>query len=107
MNNGLAKAVIEYFQKKQADGIQLSVEESLMFEKAQSDITYYPVVCLSKDDLEAKGFNTTDVTDNQMEYMAKKIGDNMVEQLFWETLVCWAEYMDIPRNEIEENDDDE
>lgn len=107
MHYDLAKAVVEYFQKKQADGIQLSAEESTIFNLAQNNITPYPVVCLSKDDLEAKGFDTTDVTDNQMKYMARKMGDNMVEQLFWETLVCWAEYMDIPRNEIEENEDDE
>ena len=104
MTNELAKAVIGYFQKKQAEGSQLSVEESTIFNMAQNAVEYYPVVCMSKNDLEDKGFDTSNVTDNEMEYMAKKMGDNLVEQLYWETLVFLAERIDIPRKE---NDDDE
>ena len=110
MTNELAKAVIGYFQKKQAEDSQLSVEESTIFNMAQNAVESYPVVCMSKDDLEDKGFDTSNVTENEMEYMARKMGDTLVEELYWETLVFWAEQVDIPRkecDECEENDDDE
>jgi hypothetical protein len=64
---------------------------------------------LSREDLEQKGFDTSDVDDKTMQRLADKLGDDYCSQLFWESLEIIAEIMDIPRKEgwQEENEDDE
>lgn len=62
---------------------------------------------LSREDLEEKGFDTSDVDDKTMERLASKLGDDYCEQLFWESLEIIAESMGIPRREDHEEDDDE
>lgn len=64
---------------------------------------------LSREDLEQKGFDTSDVDDKTMQRFADKLGDDYCSQLFWESLEIIAEIMDIPRKDgwQEENEDDE
>ena len=62
---------------------------------------------LSREDLEQKGFDTSDVDDKTMEKLASKLGDDYCEQLFWISLEIIAESMGIPRREDHEEDDDE
>lgn len=56
----------------------------------------FPICCLSKADLEEHGFDTSNVTDNQMRYLARKLGDDYVEQMYWGSLDILAERADIP-----------
>jgi hypothetical protein len=64
---------------------------------------------LSREDLEQKGFDTSDVDDATMQRLAEKLGDDYCSQLFWDSLEIIAECMDIPRKEgwSEEDDDDD
>lgn len=68
---------------------------------------------LSREDLESRGFDASDVDDKTMERLASKLGDDYCTQLFWESLEIIAESMDIPRKEgwsdddEDEDDDDE
>jgi len=62
---------------------------------------------LSREDLEQKGFDTSNVDDDTMQRLADKLGEDYCEQLFWESLEILAECMDIPRKEGWNPDDDD
>ena len=51
---------------------------------------------LSREDLEEKGFDASDVDDKTMQRLADKLGDDYCEQLFWDSLDIIAESMGIP-----------
>ncbi len=55
---------------------------------------------VSREDLEELGFDTSEVSDETMEYLAKKLGNDYCEQLFWTSLKITAEYMEIPKKKI-------
>jgi hypothetical protein len=57
----------------------------------------FPISYVSREDLEAKGFDTSEVSDETMEYLAKKLGDDYCEQLFWISLEIMAEHLEIPK----------
>lgn len=59
--------------------------------------TFFPITSVSREDLEARGFNTKNVGDDTMERLASKMGDAYVENGFWEDMYIIAEYLDIPR----------
>jgi hypothetical protein len=52
---------------------------------------------VSREDLEAIGFDTSDVSDTTMERLASRLGDDYCNQLFWISLDIMAEYFEIPR----------
>lgn len=52
---------------------------------------------VSREDLEAIGYDTSEVSDDTMEKLASKLGDDYCEQLFWTSLDIMAEYMEIPK----------
>lgn len=57
---------------------------------------------VSREDLEALGFDTSEVSDDTMERLANKLGDDYCEQLFWTSLDIIAEYLEIPKKENKE-----
>lgn len=52
---------------------------------------------VSREDLEDIGFDTSKVSDETMERLARKLGDDYCEQLFWTSLEIMAEYFEIPK----------
>ena len=52
---------------------------------------------VSREDLEAIGFDTSNVSDSTMERLASRLGDDYCNQLFWISLDIMAEYFEIPR----------
>ena len=54
---------------------------------------------VSREDLETIGYDTSEVSDDTMERLASKLGDDYCEQLFWTSLDIIAEYMEIPKRE--------
>jgi hypothetical protein len=52
---------------------------------------------VSREDLEEIGFDTSKVSDETMERLARKLGDDYCEQLFWTSLEIIAEYLEIPK----------
>lgn len=62
---------------------------------------------LSREDLEAVGFDTSEVDDATMERLASKLGDDYCEQLFWTSLEILAECMDIPKKDSEDEEEEE
>ena len=57
---------------------------------------------VSREDLEELGYETSEVSDKTMEYLAKKLADDYCEQLFWTSLNIIAEGLDIPKKKSQE-----
>ena len=52
---------------------------------------------VSREDLEELGYDTSEASDDTMEYLARKLGDNYCDQLFWTDLENMAEFLRIPK----------
>lgn len=68
---------------------------------------FFQVTAVSREDLKSKGFDVSNVTDEQMEELARRLGDDYVEQMFWISLPIIAEAMGIPMDPNFKEDDDE
>ena len=51
----------------------------------------FNITSVSRQDLEYRGFDTTNITDAQMERLAQKMCDEYLEQMFWISLDIIAE----------------
>lgn len=60
----------------------------------------FPVIGVTRDDLEQKGFKADDLNDDTMEVIAAKISDYMLDELdYWSAVVASCEFHEIPRKE--------
>ena len=66
---------------------------------------YFVITRVHRDDLEIAGFDTTGVSDDTMKYLAKKMADDYLTQLFWVHLPIFAEYLEIPKKENENEEE--
>ena len=58
----------------------------------------FEITSVTREDLESRGFDTTNITDVQMEELARKMCDDYLEQMFWISLDIIAEdIMGIPK----------
>lgn len=58
----------------------------------------FKITSVTREDLEMRGFDTTNITDEQMERLAQKMCDDYLEQMFWISLDIIAEdIMGIPK----------
>ena len=51
----------------------------------------FKITSVTREDLEMRGFDTTNITDEQMEELARKMCDDYLEQMFWISLDIIAE----------------
>ena len=51
----------------------------------------FEITSVSREDWESRGFDTTNITDEQMEELARKMCDDYLEQMFWISLDIIAE----------------
>ena len=51
----------------------------------------FEITSVTREDLESRGFDTTHITDAQMEELARKMCDDYLEQMFWISLDTIAE----------------
>jgi len=61
----------------------------------------FPVLTLMREDLEQKGFDTSNLGDEWMEKIASKVGDILLDSDYWDHLVWAADYYKVPRKEEE------
>lgn len=54
-------------------------------------------VVLSRADFEDRGFDTSNISNEQMERIASKIGETLVENLYWECIDVWGESEKMPK----------
>lgn len=81
-------------------------DRELACELLESDGFFY-ITSVHRDDLEARGFDTSEVSDNDMRYLAKKMCDDYCTQMFHESMEILAEGMGIPKREEDECEDEE
>ena len=51
----------------------------------------FKITSVTREDLEMRGFDTTNITDAQMQRLAQKMCDDYLEQMFWISLDIIAE----------------
>ena len=74
----------------------------------EARMEYFPITSVARADVENAGFDTTDVTDEQMEALAEKMGESYVPNNFWEDLDYFAVDMGFkkkPRTDDFENEE--
>lgn len=59
----------------------------------------FVIAHVSRADLEFKGYDTSEVSDEDMERLAAKLGDDYCDQLFWSSLPIIADYLEIPKKQ--------
>lgn len=60
---------------------------------------FFKITSVHRDDLENLGFDTSEITDDQMERLAEKMCNDYCEQLFHSSLEILAEdYFDFPKH---------
>lgn len=64
-------------------------EERGLLEKLDSG--YFPVVFISRNDLETLGFDTINISDDQMVELAKTMEKVYMDDLFWDSMKDIAE----------------
>lgn len=62
----------------------------------------FVITKVSREDLDELGYDASEVSDDTMERLASKLGDDYCEQLFWTSLDIIAEYLGIPKKELKE-----
>lgn len=58
---------------------------------------FFKITSISRNDLEAAGFDTSEVSDTTMEQLANRMRSAYLENGFWIDLPIIAEYLEIPR----------
>ena len=77
--------------------IEWSIEEKSIIDQDE-----FPVITLMREDLEQKGFDTSNLGDEWMEKIASKVGDILLDSDYWDHLAWAAEYYKVPRKEEDE-----
>lgn len=94
MNKELIEDLHQYFEQK----TEPTSNENYLLTRLTGELPYFPISSVSRDDLESKGFDISNVTDSEMSELADKLGDDYCEQLFWSSMEIIAEdLMEIPR----------
>lgn len=58
----------------------------------------FEIASVCRADLEGLGYDTSRITDETMERLASKLGDDYCDQLFWTSLQVLAdEYFNFPK----------
>lgn len=104
----------EYAEKTLAD-VRSSLKEIEHFELKGSheiasevlkDDGYFYITSVHRDDLEARGFDVSNVSDAQMSKLAEMLSDDYCEQLFWTSVDSLAEYVGMTKRDDAESEDD-
>lgn len=94
MNRKLTEDLHQYFSQKE----NLTPDENYLLLKLIGELPYFQITCVSREDLENKGFDTSHVDDTEMDTLASKMSDDYCTQLFWESMDSIAEdYVEIPK----------
>lgn len=79
-----------YFEAKTS----LTQQEQALLQQLKTG--FFPVISVSREKLQACGFDTRYITDDQMCELARKMANDYCEQLFWSSLETIAEGLEFP-----------
>lgn len=51
----------------------------------------FACVVLSRGDFECMGYDTSKISDEQMQRIANQIGELLVDDMYWEQIKVWGE----------------
>lgn len=102
----------DWFESVEAFAAAFNTEECFSQNMAymrivDDDKDSFPIASVSRADLEDKGYDTSEVDDATMKRLASKMGDDYCEQLFWEHLPIMADYLEIPKKENDNDNEEE
>lgn len=86
---------------------ELTSEESVFLMELSIFDDCFPISAVTRSDLDAAGFKGSEVTDDEMERLADKMGDDFCEQLYWSSLEIIGDFMGLQRSDEVEEDEDE
>jgi hypothetical protein len=93
MERQLLEHLHGYFSKIEAP----TDEEKSILKQLTEALPFFTITHVSRDDLRSKGFDVTGVSDADMESLARKMGSDYCEQLYWNSLeIIASEYIEIP-----------
>ena len=67
---------------------------------------FFYITSVHRDDLEAVEFDVSEVSDEQMERLAKQMRDDYCTQMFHESMEILAECLEFPKKEGDEYEDE-
>lgn len=70
-----------------------------MTDSTNKEKGYFPITSVHRDDLEAAGFDASEVSNSTMEQLAKYMCNAYLDDLFWVSLKIVAEELGIPKKE--------
>lgn len=70
---------------------------------AGNDEGYFYVIALAREDIEACGYDASELDDEKMRYLAKKIADSIFDTGYWDILKEVLAWNDVPKL-IDEDD---
>lgn len=66
--------------KKHFESIEdKSTDEKVLLSRIEDELQFAPIVFVSRDDIEALGYNADNVTDRELQMIASKMGDYYLE----------------------------
>lgn len=93
ITNQTINNLIAYFKGKEERTIQ---EEDFLHELSMYSESF-PIVDICREDLESRGFDTTNVTNEDMCDIADSMRDSLFDQSYWEIMTYTAEDFEIPK----------
>lgn len=67
---------------------------------------FFYITSVHRDDLEAAEFDVSEVSDDQMEWLAKQMRNDYCTQMFHESMEILAECLGFPKKEGDESEDE-
>ena len=93
------KALPETVSAKESDGYEV------IFVDAR-DVDEFPIANLSREDFEAKGWDTSKLDNSDMEYIARKMGETCIENQYWLNIEYFAKYFGLPKKKMNNSEVD-
>lgn len=94
MKRSIIEDLHQYFeQKENKNGAEVSFLNQLT-----EELPYFQITAISREDLAQRGFDVSEVDDEDMRELARKMESDYCEQLYWESMVIIAEQgLEIPK----------
>ena len=85
----------EEYREGYVDGLKRAIE--VLGELAPQNQSYFNITSVHRDDLEAEGFDASQIDDDTMRKLASKLADAYCEHMFWIDLPIIAKALNIAK----------
>lgn len=93
MRQDIKREMLEYFKNISSPTSQ----ENRFILYLQTEVDFFDITSVSRDDIYEKGYDADCVSDAQMERLADKMADHYCNNGFWDDLECLLDDMGIPK----------